>query len=173
MSNFYIELDIKELNLFYHPFNDNELSPEVCNYLEKEITKAEKDSQIIIKLNLKTEIETEKVHNMINLIRKNYGHIINETYAKKKETNKKRLSLVIIGLILITFADLLSSILSVFFAELISIIGTVIVWQVFSNIIFEDELQRTLIRQSKQLSNATTKVFINGVAVDNQKGEKN
>ncbi|MBE6140212.1 MAG: hypothetical protein E7172_01595 [Firmicutes bacterium] len=147
-----INLNIS-LKSIYHPFNDQELSKDVIEYLLEKVNYIRFNESCEIKIHIKEKISEKEKNKIMNLIKKSFNVRIKRiTFLTDIEITKN---------IILFFGGLLFLIIVYFFKmkfalinEILLIIGWVGIWESVSGFIFDIVKSIIRIKRYKQLKSA-------------------
>lgn len=152
MDNNIIEVDIKTKEGLFNPFNDNQISDELGNYIFRNSKKGSLNSKLTINIDNKVSFNDEEKEKLIDAIREYFGLLVRAKMNYSRFNNVKKIVLFIIGVMLILLSDVLSNALGFLIPEVISIAGCVAIWETVSILLFVDNENRFEIKKMKELT---------------------
>lgn len=133
-----LEIDItinKETKIF-DDYNNKQLCNELSNYIYNQCKGSSTRTNININIYHDYEIENNEKTKIIDGIRSNYGIDIKENLLTIKYEHIKEMISLLLGIILIVISNILVDIKYPVLAEIVSIFGCVIIWEIAYNIFF-------------------------------------
>ena len=152
MENNIIEVDVKDIDEVFNPFNDKQISDELGNYIFLNSKKGTIKAELMINVDNKLPFDEEERERMVDAIRAYFGLLVREKLIYRKNSGIKKLILLIIGVIFIIVASLSVSVVGYVGAELISTTGKVALWELAHIILFEDRKDRFDLKKLRELS---------------------
>lgn len=149
-----IEINVtinKETEIF-NPYNKEQISDELSNYIYNQCKGSPINKNIKIKINHNFEIKENEKKEIIDAIRSNFGIDIKENILYLKYHFAIETILIIIGSIFIVASRLIDALNTILIDEIVSIFGCVMIWEVAYNIIFADI---KILIQNKRLKRLT------------------
>lgn len=123
-----ILVNLNKKSDFYNKFNNHKINEKLSDYIYNESLEGSCKDKIIINIDSKVKISDDEKQDMIDIIRKNYGIMVQDLlYSYEKEQDKKAILLVIGIALLILYYTGFSSILKevILMMGWISICGSV------------------------------------------------
>ena len=114
-----ILVNLNKKSDFYNKFNNHKINEKLSDYIYNESLEGSCKDKIIINIDSKVKISDDEKQDMIDIIRKNYGIMVQDLlYSYEKEQDKKAILLVIgIALIILYytgFASILKDVILMF-----------------------------------------------------------
>lgn len=134
--NINITLD-KDTEIF-NPYNKNQLSDELNNYIYNSCKGNQNNRNIKINIFHSHSINEEEKTKIINAIRSNFGIDIKENILHIKYELGLELILIIIGTILLVTSKLFHLLNTIVLDDIISIFGWVMIWEAAYHFVFVD-----------------------------------
>lgn len=147
-----INITLTEETEIFNPFNNEQLSDGLSNYIYSQCKGTNAKNNIVINISHDFSLSNEEKKIIVDAIRANFGIDIKENILRLKYEFLIELILILCGSILLIIAKLFDKINSLLIGEIISIFGCVAIWEVAYNIIFTDI--KTLI-ENKRLKKLT------------------
>ena len=133
-----INITINKETQIFNPYNNEQLSDELSNYIYSSCKGTPTKKNIKINIIHNYEIKEEEKQEIIDAIRSNFGIDIKENILHFKYDLGLEFLLIIIGTILLVFSKLLTIVDTYILQELISIFGCVMIWEAAYSFIFQD-----------------------------------
>lgn len=147
-----IDITLSNKNEIFNPFNKDQLSDELSNYIYNQCKGKPIKNNISINIMHSFEIKNEEKKEIVDAIRSNFGIDIKENTLRLKYELLVEFILILIGSVLIITSNYFDNLHALILGEIISIFGCVIIWEVAYNLIFTDT--KTLI-ENKRLKKLT------------------
>jgi len=145
-----INITLEKHTQIFNPYNKNQLSDELSNYIYNSCKGTPTKKNIKINIIHNHEIKEEEKKEITDAIRSNFGIDIQENILHFKYDLGLELVLILIGSILLILSKLLTN--TYVLQELISIFGCVMIWEAAYNFIFQD-IKKTI--ENKRLKKLT------------------
>ncbi|MBQ7136517.1 MAG: hypothetical protein IJO43_00890 [Bacilli bacterium] len=152
MESNIIEVDVKDIEEVFNPFNENQISDELGRYIFLNSKKGMSKAELMINIDNKIPFDEEERERLVDAIRTYFGLLVREKMIYKRNNSIKKIILLIIGVLLIIIASLSVSVVGFVGAELISTIGKVALWELAHILLFEDRKERFDLKKLKELS---------------------
>ena len=152
MENNIIEVDIKSRDGIFNPFNENQISEELGNYIFRNSKKGEFNSKLIINIDNKILFTDDEKEKIVDAIREYFGLLVRTKLAYSRFNSVKKLGLFMIGIILMLLSNVTRDGLGFLIPEVVSIAGCVAIWEAVYIILFVDNKNRFEIRKLKELT---------------------
>ena len=136
---------------FYNKFNNHKISERLSEYIYNESMEGSHKDNIIINIDCKVDITDEEKQDMIDIIRRNYGIMVQDLlYSYEKEQDRKAILLAIGVALIILYYSNFASILK----EIILMSGWVSICGSIYSLIFSSTQSYVKINRLKNLSKA-------------------
>ena len=145
-----IEITLNDKESYKNPFNEDKLSSELSEYILQECKGMSYSKDIEIKIKAKFTMDRVEKIKLINMIRSSYSNDINENTMRFNNLIKRNILLFFCGLIFIILSVVTQK-ESPVVAEIILIVGWVVVWEVVYFVFFSDYPKRMYIKRLRQL----------------------
>jgi len=132
-----INITIDKETQIFNPYNNEQLSDELSNYIYSCCKGTETNQNITINIIHNHKLEEKEKQKIIDGIRSNFGIDIKENILQFKYDLAIELLLILLGTILLILAKLIKNDTYIL-QELISIFGCVMIWEAAYNFIFKD-----------------------------------
>ena len=152
MKNKVITIDLGDTKYFYNEFNHEELASPLVEYIDRELTKTDGKRPITININLLNEVSEDAKNEMVDTLHRHYGHRVQDRLFHKKYDDLKSIYLIAIGVLIIIVADISRNLEAGFITDLIYIVGSFIILQALTDIIFADANRRLSLRRKRQMA---------------------
>jgi len=152
MENNVIEVDIKSREGIFNPFNENQISDELGNYIFRNSKKGEAKSKLIINIDNKIPFNEDEKEKLVDAIREYFGLLVRSKLAYSRFNSVKKMVLFMIGIILMLLSNVTRDSLGFLIPEVVSIAGWVAIWEAVHIILFADNKNRFEIRKLKELT---------------------
>lgn len=149
-----INIEINEESKIYNKYNSTQLSDELNNYIYNQCKGTKVKTNINININHCNKLNDDEKEKIIDAIRSSYGLQIKENLLNLKDEHTKQLILILIGMIIIIISHLLLSYKLDLIADLTSILGYVLLWEIAYNIVFVETIKRNELRRLERLKKA-------------------
>lgn len=149
-----INITINEKTKIYNNFNNEQLSDELSNYIYNQCKGSSIKTNINININHNYDISDNEKTKIIDAIRSNYGIDIKENLLTIKYEHIKEIFLLLLGIILLITSKILVDIKSPILAEIISIFGCVVIWEIAYNIFFVETTKKIENQRLERLKKA-------------------
>jgi len=161
ISDLYMEHDYKQM----------QLSDSVCDYIEEIAYMIPINTDIIIEIHC-PEIDEEMQNKIKKNIKNNYGMEIDDNEYDLSVNNKRALVFAVVGILLLIF-NILTENLGRIFADFISVVWWVAIWDMVEILILDNQELKGKRLNNQQLYDSTIRfVFENENIEDNNKGDK-
>jgi hypothetical protein len=150
-TNPIINIYIPNKEILYNKFNQEELSLELSDYIDKQISRFSFKGIITIKIHSSVNFTKEEQEDIVSLIRRHYGLIISEKQLIAREKLPKKLYFLALGIILLATSVLFPSGTGVVTKELLSITSWIIIWETIENIIYDDTENKIMEQRASQV----------------------
>lgn len=147
-----IEVDIKTKEIAFNPFNENQISDELGNYIFRNSKKGSVDAKLIINIDNKINFSKDEQERIIDAIREYFGILVRDKIHYARFSNLKKLALLLIGILLMLLYDATRNNLGFLIPEMFSIAGCVAIWEAVHIIIFDDNKNKFEMKKLRQLS---------------------
>jgi len=154
-----INIEINEDSKIYNEYNSTQLSDELNNYIYNQCKGTKVKTNINININHCNKLNDDEKEKIIDAIRSSYGLQIKENLLNLKDEHTKQLILILIGMIIIIISHLLLSYKLDLIADLTSILGYVLLWEIAYNIVFVETIKRNELRRLERLKKAKISFF--------------
>ena len=154
-----INIEINEDSKIYNEYNSTQLSDELNNYIYNQCKGTKVKTNINININHCNKLNDDEKEKIIDAIRSSYGLQIKENLLNLKDEHIKQLILILIGMIIIIISHLLLSYKLDLIADLTSILGYVLLWEIAYNIVFVETIKRNELRRLERLKKAKITFF--------------
>lgn len=154
-----INIEINEESKIYNEYNSTQLSDELNNYIYNQCKGTKVKTNINININHCNKLNDDEKEKIIDAIRSSYGLQIKENLLNLKDEHTKQLILILIGMIIIIISHLLLSYKLDLIADLTSILGYVLLWEIAYNIVFVETIKRNELRRLERLKKAKITFF--------------
>ena len=154
-----INIEINEDSKIYNEYNSTQLSDELNNYIYNQCKGTKVKTNINININHCNKLNDDEKEKIIDAIRSSYGLQIKENLLNLKDEHIKQLILILIGMIIIIISHLLLSYKLDLIADLTSILGYVLLWEIAYNIVFVETIKRNELRRLERLKKAKISFF--------------
>ena len=154
-----INIEINEDSKIYNEYNSTQLSDELNNYIYNQCKGTKVKTNINININHCNKLNDDEKEKIIDAIRSSYGLQIKENLLNLKDEHTKQLILILIGMIIIIISHLLLSYKLDLIADLTSILGYVLLWEIAYNIVFVETIKRNELRRLERLKKAKITFF--------------
>lgn len=154
-----INIEINEESKIYNEYNSTQLSDELNNYIYNQCKGTKVKTNINININHCNKLNDDEKEKIIDAIRSSYGLQIKENLLNLKDEHIKQLILILIGMIIIIISHLLLSYKLDLIADLTSILGYVLLWEIAYNIVFVETIKRNELRRLERLKKAKISFF--------------
>ena len=146
-----ILVNLNKKSDFYNKFNNHKISERLSEYIYNESMEGSHKDKIIINIDCKVNISDEEKQDMIDIIRRNYGIMVQDLlYSYEKEQDKKAILLAIGVALIILYYTNFASILR----EIILMSGWVSICGSIYSLIFSSTQSYIKINRLKNLSKA-------------------
>lgn len=136
---------------FYNKFNNHKINERLSEYIYNESMEGNHKDKVIINIDSKVNISDEEKQDMIDIIRRNYGIMVQDLlYSYEKEQDKKAILLAIGVALIILYYTNFASILR----EIILMSGWVSICGSIYSLIFSSTQSYIKINRLKNLSKA-------------------
>ncbi len=136
---------------FYNKFNNHKINERLSEYIYNESMEGNHKDKVIINIDSKVNISDEEKQDMIDIIRRNYGIMVQDLlYSYEKEQDKKAILLAIGVALIILYYTNFASILR----EIILMSGWVSICGSIYSLIFSSTQSYVQINRLKNLSKA-------------------
>ena len=152
-----IEVDISEKKYFVSKYNENTWAPELKDYLLNEIIGYDINTKINIIIDAKFDLTDEEKEHYKNLIIKEFKESNDEILYEIEQSNLKKLTLSLIGILFIVASYFFSHIMGEVLEEILMVFGWVALWEVAYAIFFTDASRRRKIKRNNQIKHANIK----------------
>ena len=145
---------------FYNKFNNSKINENLSQYIYNESLEGSCKNKVVINIDSKINISDEEKHDMIDIIRRNYGIMVKDLlYTYEKEQDKKAILLVIGIALIILYYTGFSSVLR----EVILMCGWISICGSLYGLVFSSTRSYVKINRLKNLSNA--RIYFNFTSV--------
>ena len=105
-----IHVNLNKKNDFYNKFNKQKINKQLSEYIYNESMEGKPKDKIEIHIDCKVILSDDEKHDMMDIIRRNYGIMVRDLlYSYEKEQDKKAILLVIgIALIILYYTGFAS-----------------------------------------------------------------
>lgn len=136
---------------FYNKFNNHKINERLSEYIYNESMEGSYKDNIVINIDCNVDISDKEKQEMIDIIRRNYGVMVQDLlYSYEKEQNKKAILLAIgIALIILYYTNFASIL-----REIILMSGWVSICGSIYSLIFSSTQSYVKINRLKNLSKA-------------------
>ncbi len=146
-----ILVNLNKKSDFYNKFNNHKINEKLSEYIYNESLEGNCKDKIIINIDSKVKISDDEKQDMIDIIRKNYGIMVQDLlYSYEKEQDKKAILLVIGIALIILYYTGFASILK----EVILMMGWISICGSVYGLIFSSTQSYVKINRLKNLSKA-------------------
>ena len=152
MDNNIIEVDIKSKEGIFNPFNENQISDELGNYIFRNSKKGSINAKLIIKIDNKIFLSDNDKERLVDAIREYFGLLVREKIIYNRFNNIKKMILFMVGVILMLLSNMMRDSLGFIIPEVISIFGLVATWEVVHIVLFSDNKNRFEMKKLKELT---------------------
>ena len=147
-----IDVKLRKKDEFYSQYNDGKLSKDLAKYLKQECYGEDVNNKIVINIYHKFSLTKKEKDSMIDIIRHNYGMLIqDEEYYLFR--NQAMEIILFGGGILFLFVYYLFKRIEVF-SEIMLILGWLAIWESTYSFIFNGLSLKTKIKRLKELTKA-------------------
>lgn len=146
-----IDIIINDKEDIYNNFNSSKLSSELGNYIYNQSVGYPIKEDIKINIKIEDEVTKNEKNDIVDMIREYFGLSIRETLIYYKYNNFKKITLFILGIILIYISHFVGTINDFLISEVFLIIGWVAIWEVFENILLVETKKKYKLKQFKKL----------------------
>ena len=154
-----------------HDYKQMELSDSVCNYIEEIAYMVPINTDIVLEIHC-PEIDEELQNKIKKNIKNNYGMEIDDNEYDLSVNNKRALVFAVVGILLLIF-NILTENLGRIFADFISVVWWVAIWDMVEILILDNQELKGKRLNNQQLYDSTIRfVFENENIEDNNKGDK-
>lgn len=154
-----INIEINENSKIYNEYNSTQLSDELNNYIYNQCKGTKVKTNINININHCNKLNDDEKEKIIDAIRSSYGLQIKEGLLNIKNEHTKELHLILLGMLIIIISHLLLSYKLDLIADLTSILGYVLLWEIAYNIVFVETIKRNELRRLERLKKAKISFF--------------
>lgn len=147
-----INITISDYSDICNKFNSNMLSEELSNYIYNECKGKPLKNKVKININSLFELDDDQKEKIVDMIRSNFGIDIKENLLYLKYINIPRIILFIIGIILVFIYTFFDSLNISWLAEIILIIGWLVIWEAAYNYLFLGTKKRMQVKRLKKLT---------------------
>lgn len=130
-----IKVIIDDKDEIFNTFDNDKLSSDLGDYIYEEYHDIKESDSVTIEFYTKINLSEKEKEDIIRMIRNYFKLQINKTNEFNKYDNIKKLVSFLVGVLIIFVSDLLLYKAHHFFAEILSIVGSVAIWGVFDDVI--------------------------------------
>ena len=130
-----IRVILEEEAELFNKFDNDELSKELGEYIFQEYENVKESDSVVIEFYTSFKLDEAKEEDIIKLIRQYFKKQIEESNSYNKFDNIKKIISFFVGMLIIFISDLCYYRSSHFVGEILSIVGSVAIWEVFDGII--------------------------------------
>ena len=146
-----IHVNLNKKNDFYNKFNKQKINKQLSEYIYNESMEGKPKDKIEIHIDCKVILSDDEKHDMMDIIRRNYGIMVRDLlYSYEKEQDKKAILLIVgIALIILYYSGFVSIL-----REIILMSGWVSICGSIYSLIFSSTQSYIKINRLKNLSKA-------------------
>jgi len=145
-----IKIILNNKNDYVSKYNDNILSNDLNKYILEECKGYNLNSEIVIEITCKYDIDTIERQKIVDMIRSSFGTEISEMLVYRKRNIYIYIFIFLLGIIAVSFYIFFSNVQII--SELILVVSWVLIWEGVHNLIFEGYKNRIDIERKKQLT---------------------
>lgn len=145
-----IKVTLNNKNDYVSKFNDDILSKDLNEYILEECKEYGFNSEIVIEITCKYDIDTAERQKIVDMIRSSFGNEISEMLVYRKRNIHIDIVIFLTGIIAVSFYLFFSNVKII--SELILVISWVLIWEGVHNLIFEGLKNRIDIERKKRLT---------------------
>lgn len=147
-----IKVDIQDKENLYNPFNKEQISEELGNYILSSSKKIPIKEKMIIMIHDYENLDEKEKEHLIDAIREYFGLMVQEKMIYSELSQMNHIILLLIGILLITLSNILTNVFPFLIPELFLIAGWVAIWETVYGILFTDNKTRVEIKRIKALT---------------------
>ena len=149
-----INITLNKDTQIFNPYNNNQLSDELSNYIYNSCKGSSNKKNIKINIFHNHEINDEEKTKIIDAIRSNFGLDIKENILHIQYELSLELILILIGTILLITSKVFHNLNTIVIDEVISIFGWVMIWEAAYHFVFVDIKEMIENKRLKKLTEA-------------------
>ena len=154
MKRIEVEIDLKTKNDFVSEYNDNTLEPSLKHYIINELVGYDTKTKVVINIKPKYKISEDEETQYRKILRKEFRESLTDLEEIRRQSNMKRISLFLIGLLSLLIQLRLGSYIGTVVSEIVEIIGWVCIWELIYSILFTAISRKNDIDRLKQILDA-------------------
>ena len=152
-----VKVYINDYDSLFNVFDKNDISEELATYIENRCSRI-KNSEMVIKFISNKTISDKDKDKLVDALRSHFGLQIKYNLIESKRRNLTNLVLMLIGLLILIFKNILPLLDTLF--DILDIFACFIIWESAYNLLFTDNESDINIRRAKKISNAKIEFII-------------
>ena len=152
-----IKVYINDYDSLFNVFDKNDISEELAIYIENRCSRL-KNKEMVIKFISNKTISDKDKDKLLDALRSHFGLEIKYNLIESKRRNLTNLVLMLIGLLILIFKNILPLLDTLF--DILDIFACFIIWESAYNLLFTDNESDINIRRAKKISNAKIEFII-------------
>ena len=152
-----VKVYINDYDSLFNVFDKNDISEELATYIENRCSRI-KNSEMVIKFISNKTISDKDKDKLVDALRSHFGLEIKYNLIESKRRNLTNLVLMLIGLLILIFKNILPLLDTLF--DILDIFACFIIWESAYNLLFTDNESDINIRRAKKISNAKIEFII-------------
>ena len=152
-----VKVYINDYDSLFNVFDKNDISEELATYIENRCSRI-KNSEMVIKFISNKTISDKDKDKLVDALRSHFGLEIKYNLIESKRRNLTNLVLMLIGLLILIFKNILPLLDTLF--DILDIFACFIIWESAYILLFTDNESDINIRRAKKISNAKIEFII-------------
>lgn len=152
-----VKVYINDYDSLFNVFDKNDISEELATYIENRCSRI-KNSEMVIKFISNKTISDKDKDKLVDALRSHFGLEIKYNLIESKRRNLTNLVLMLIGLLILIFKNILPLLDTLF--DILDIFACFIIWESAYNLLFTDNESDINIRRAKKISNSKIEFII-------------